>query len=93
MKNLDKFKGCLLGGAAEDALRYAVEFMDEQSIMGKYGPKGIISYDMANGKAFISDDTQMPLFTANGLFWETVCGRIRGLGRSYPSYIGCCYEE
>ena len=57
MKNLDKFKGCLLGCAAEDALRYAVEFMDEQSIMGKYGPKGIISYDMANGKAFISDDT------------------------------------
>ncbi len=26
MKNLDKYKGCLIGGAAGDALGYAVEF-------------------------------------------------------------------
>lgn len=27
MKNLDKYRGCLIGGAVGDALGYAVEFM------------------------------------------------------------------
>jgi len=31
-KNLDKFLGCLIGGAAGDALGYAVEFLPEQTI-------------------------------------------------------------
>lgn len=33
MKNLDKFKGCLVGGAAGDALGYPAEFLDEASIL------------------------------------------------------------
>lgn len=37
MKNLDKFKGCLLGGAAGDVLGYTVEFLDEPGIIKKYG--------------------------------------------------------
>ena len=28
-KNLDKFRGCLIGGAAGDALGYAIEFLSE----------------------------------------------------------------
>lgn len=93
MKNLDKFKGCLLGGAAGDALGYAVEFLDEQSIIGKYGQSGITEYDLVNGKALISDDTQMALFTANGLLLGTTRGRTRGIMGSYPSYIAFCYKE
>ena len=27
MRNIDRFRGCLIGGAAGDALGYAVEFM------------------------------------------------------------------
>ena len=27
MKNIDKYRGCLIGGAAGDALGYAVEFL------------------------------------------------------------------
>ena len=30
MKNLDKYRGCLIGGAAGDALGYAIEFFDEK---------------------------------------------------------------
>lgn len=33
MKGLDKFRGCLIGGAAGDALGYAVEFLDEAAIL------------------------------------------------------------
>ncbi len=93
MRNLDKFKGCLLGGAAGDALGYAVEFLDEESIFRKYGQDGIAAYDLTDGKALISDDTQMTLFTANGLLLGTTRGRTRGIMGSYPSYISCSYKE
>ena len=32
MRDVNKFRGCLIGGAAGDALGYAVEFMNEKSI-------------------------------------------------------------
>lgn len=66
-RNLDKFRGCLIGGAAGDALGYAVEFLSEKVIWKKYGPDGITGYDYREGLARISDDTQMTLFTANGI--------------------------
>lgn len=63
----DKIRACLLGGAAGDALGYAVEFDSEQAIRSRYGLTGIFSYDLRHGKALISDDTQMTLFTAEAL--------------------------
>lgn len=67
MKTLNKYKACLLGGAIGDALGYAVEFERESSIFSKYGKNGITEYKLKNGMALFSDDTQMTLFTANGL--------------------------
>ncbi len=70
----DKIRGCLFGGAAGDALGYPVEFMDETSIRNTYGAEGIHSYVLTRshadepGMALFSDDTQMTLFTAWGLF-------------------------
>ena len=32
MTNIDKYRGCLIGGAAGDALGYAVEFSREEQI-------------------------------------------------------------
>lgn len=67
----DRIRGCLIGGAARDALGYPVEFMSRKQILAKYGAGGITSFDLArNGKAIISDDTQMTLFTANGLLFS-----------------------
>lgn len=69
-----KIQGCLLGGAAGDALGYPVEFLPWSGIQRQYGPRGIQGYytDPETGFAQISDDTQMTLFTANGLLcWET----------------------
>lgn len=72
MERIDKFRGCLVGGAAGDALGYAVEFMYEKQIIRKYGKDGITAFDLENGigEALISDDTQMTLFTANALLLE-----------------------
>ena len=67
MRELNRFKGCLLGGAAGDALGYPVEFLSAGAIFGQYGKKGITKYAPHHGAAEISDDTQMTLFTAMGL--------------------------
>ncbi len=65
---IDKARGSLAGGAAGDALGYAVEFNRLNEILTLYGPDGIRNYQPdARGMARISDDTQMTLFTAEGL--------------------------
>ena len=48
MRDIDKFRGCLVGGAAGDALGYAVEFLREEQIFSKYGDKGITEYSLKN---------------------------------------------
>lgn len=86
MNMLDKYKGCLIGGAVGDALGYTVEFFREKEIFSHYGENGITEYEFRNGKAIFSDDTQMTLFTANGLL----------LGAKEGSYIRSvydCYKE
>lgn len=70
MRNRDRFRGCLVGGAIGDALGYAVEFHSEDRIHSEFGPAGITRYKLRNGLALFSDDTQMTLFTATGLLYE-----------------------
>ena len=94
MRDLDRFRGSLIGGAAGDALGYAVEFMWEDRIFSKYGERGITEYDLdKNGLARISDDTQMTLFTATGLLLGTTRGRMRGIMGKYSDYIRSCYKD
>ena len=59
------FKGCLIGGAVGDALGYPVEHMTLDEIKQKYGLEGIDYYSLKKG--LISDDTQMVMFTINGI--------------------------
>lgn len=92
-RNLDKFRGCLIGGAAGDALGYTVEFLSESFIYARFGEKGIRSYQLRDGSARISDDTQMTLFTANGLLFGTTRGCMRGIMGTYPSYVATAYRE
>lgn len=67
MDFLDRIKGSLFGGAVGDALGFAVEFLEDEAIFRRYGEKGITECELVNGKALISDDTQMTMFTAEGL--------------------------
>ena len=90
---LDKYRGCLIGGAVGDALGYAVEFLTERNIASTYGASGITEYALIDGVAQISDDTQMTLFTANGLLLGTTRGKTRGIMGKYSDYIALCYGE
>ena len=64
----DRVLGCLLGGAVGDALGFAVEFRSLSDIQQRFGPAGIQQPVLNDaGKTVVSDDTQMTLFTAEGL--------------------------
>lgn len=65
---LSRFRGCLLGGAAGDALGAPVEFLTLVQIQERYGEAGIQEYDEAYGLiGAITDDTQMAIATAVGI--------------------------
>lgn len=85
-KDLDRFRGCLIGGAVGDALGYPVEFLPESELFARFGPAGITSYTRKDGIARISDDTQMTLFTANGLLSGAAHGRMPGAGDLATAY-------
>ena len=79
MNRLERIKGCLLGGAVGDALGAPVEFLEWSVIEARFGPQGIIDFVPAYGiTAAITDDTQMMLFTAEGLLRAYVRGSSRG---------------
>lgn len=75
-----RFIGCLLGGAVGDALGASVEFMKRTEILRHFGPNGITQYAPAyGGIGLITDDTQMTLFTAEGLIRAWVRGCMKGI--------------
>lgn len=92
---LDKIRGSLIGGAVGDALGYAVEFMSYQGIIAKYGKGGIQEYDLdfETGLAIISDDTQMTLFTANGILLAETKSRLKGVPVPAQMYINDAYKD
>jgi ADP-ribosylglycohydrolase len=83
-----KIYGCIIGGGIGDALGWPVEFLSNYEIINKYGKKGIVDLVIGkNGKAEISDDTQMALFTAEGIL-----NSVEGGIQSYPiEYIHKSY--
>ncbi|MET7637391.1 ADP-ribosylglycohydrolase family protein [Streptomyces sp. NPDC005438] len=63
-----RVRGCLLGGAIGDALGAAVEFEPLSTIRAEHGPDGVTDFVSAYGRrGAITDDTQMTLFTVEGL--------------------------
>lgn len=65
---IDSISGCMIGGALGDSLGYPVEFLDYDEILQKYGENGICNHKLDDtGIAIVSDDTQMTMYTANGL--------------------------
>ena len=63
-----RVRGCLLGGAIGDALGAGVEFDSLEAIRQAHGQDGVTDYVVAFGRrGAVTDDTQMTLFTAEGL--------------------------
>lgn len=93
MKYIDKIMGCLYGGAVGDAFGYPVEFLSTEEIMKIYGRDGIRDYACQEGKALISDDTQMTLFTLGGLLaWRGKKEREKN-ENSWKEYVWKSYQD
>jgi ADP-ribosylglycohydrolase len=90
-----RYRGCLLGGAVGDALGAPVEFMSLAEIRATFGEPGIAEFTTAfDRKGAITDDTQMTLFTAEGLLRAYVrdAGRdprevLRAVGNAYARWL------
>lgn len=73
----DRFRGCLLAGAIGDALGSSIEFMTLPEIKKRFGKHGLTDYAPApayGGVGRVTDDTQMLLFTGEGLLRHKVGG-------------------
>lgn len=92
-ERLDLVRGSLIGGAAGDALGYPVEFSSYREIVARYGKAGITQYELKGGVAEISDDTQMTLFTANGMLLGITRHYMRGIGASPEYYVEYAYQD
>lgn len=78
-RDIDHFKGCLIGGAIGDSLGAPVEFMSLDQIRSAFGVRGLSDYAAAYGRTgAITDDTQMTLFTAEGLILSRVRQEYQG---------------
>ena len=88
----DKCRGSLVGGAVGDALGYEVEFMSLPAILKRFGKNGISDYVLdKTGVAEFSDDTQMSLFTAEGLLTAIADGKV--YEKDILPYITTAYEH
>ncbi len=95
----DNYEGCVIGGAIGDALGYPVEFSRLPHIKKKYGEKGITDLEKVNGKSLITDDTQMTMFTADGLiksalknFDENKLPDMEQVYSSYQNWLSTQYK-
>ena len=90
----DRYRGALIGEAAGDALGYTVEFLREPQIFQRFGPAGITDYVLdEQGVARFSDDTQMTLYTAEGLLLAHTRGALRGIMASISYYMSFMYQD
>ncbi len=64
----DKIIGCILGGAIGDSLGYEKDFKPKNKIITDF-----------EGKERISSNTQMTLFTANGIIWRETRWSYKGI--------------
>ncbi|MFJ2776063.1 ADP-ribosylglycohydrolase family protein [Kitasatospora sp. NPDC087315] len=87
----DRVRGALLGGAVGDALGWPVEFQQLYQIRERYGPAGVTGLPAGGRVAEVTDDTQMTLFTAEGL----IRGFVRGWtgGGSVPEAVHGAYRR
>ncbi len=88
MNKNEKTTSCLIGGALGDALGRPVERIRTPQLYDYYGKDGIQDLQTVGGKARITDDTQMTLFTAEGLI-----NSIKSNGKNAPCDMDIIYKS
>ncbi len=88
-REVPNFTGCLLGGAIGDALGAPIEFYSLAEIQQQHGPEGVTDFTERNeaGCAEFTDDTQMTLFTAEGLLVTRQRGSWTPTEAIYRAYL------
>ena len=96
-----RYQGCLLAGAVGDALGAPIEMMSLSKIRNQFGERGLTDLAPAYGRiGSITDDTQMTLFTAEGLLRAVaryndrgICNPQSVIKRSYLRWLMTQGEE
>ena len=91
----DRIRGSLLGGAVGDALGAPIEFDSLAEIRARFGAEGLLEPAPAFGRlGAITDDSQMTLFTAEGLIlaagdpaFAGRSGMVRSVHRAYLRWL------
>ena len=81
------YRGCLLGMAVGDAMGYTVDSRSLTEIREDYGPNGLMGYDLVNGYADVTSNTQLAAFTCNGLLFGLTRGQMTGKMAPFIKYI------
>lgn len=76
----DKYRGCLLGLAAGDAMGLTVDNKSWEQIQESYGPNGLLGYDLQEDFAEITSHTQLAAYLCNALL---LCATRRGTPMGY----------
>ncbi len=94
----NRLRGMLLAGACGDALGAPIEFLSLEEIEQRHGPGGPETYPQGSWpRGHITDDTQMTLFTAEGMLRSVVRGLDRGMcnaaGVVHGAYLRWLYTQ
>lgn len=87
-RTIESFSGCFLGGAIGDAMGASVEFMPLARIKDAFGDAGVQDISQVldgTSLARFTDDTQMTLFTAEGLL--RAFNRFKERGICHPPSV------
>ncbi len=87
---MSRIHGCLLGGALGDALGYAVEFDSITDIRKRFGAQGLTGLGDLTGPRHFSDDTQLTLYTVDGLV-EALEWANEGVGADVNACLWLAY--
>jgi ADP-ribosylglycohydrolase len=85
----DRVLGAILAGAVGDALGAPLEFLPITDIRRAFGPDGLTGYAPGAG---ITEDTQLTLFTAEGLIRAHVAARRDGISGPVP-FVQHAYQR
>jgi ADP-ribosylglycohydrolase len=87
-----RVRGCVLGGAIGDALGGVIEFDSIGGIRSRHGGAGVTGMvaDAGGREGLITDDTQMTLFTLEGLIRAGLREATRGFADT-PSVVRFAY--
>jgi ADP-ribosylglycohydrolase len=90
----DRAVGAIVAGAVGDALGAPLEFLPISDIRRAFGPDGSTEYQHAyGGRGRITDDTQLTLFTIEGLIRAHVAGRRDGMSTGPVPAVQHAYQR